>query len=100
MNNIDESINRNLASIESKLDAMLADLKARHPVDSQLTDRLDDADTRFTAALAMLTTIQGQFIGKGGAVIYYSIEGVRNEIKAAYQVLAAGTKYDGNLDSY
>jgi hypothetical protein len=87
-----------LIRIENKLDAMASTMTARTN-NAELSERLSDADVRFSSALAMLSTIQGSFLNSS-EITYYSLEGVRNELKAAYQVLADGTIYDGNLNDF
>jgi hypothetical protein len=89
-------------SIMTKLDLIIDAVKQNTPIDIrhnvELNERLSDADVRFTSALAMLVTIQNGFLETGSEITYFSIEGVRNEIKAAYQIMTAGTIYDGNLE--
>lgn len=102
MNNIDETINRNLASIESKLDAMIVTLAARPAIIDgyELRERIGEVETNFRCSLSALAVLQGKFCDDdpNDANVYYSIESVKREIKTAYQILTAGTGYTHSLD--
>jgi hypothetical protein len=57
------TIETNLQSIENKLDAILIEVKTRPDRNADLENRIADAGTRFTNALATLSIIQNNFTG-------------------------------------
>ena len=86
----------------TKLDEISANSLATSKLES--VERIGDVDSKLTTALAVLAALQNNFTGQcdpvNDEIVYFSIEGARNEIKSAYRILTEGTFYGGYDGSF
>lgn len=70
---------------------------------TELESRISDIEVHFHNSIAMLSALQNNFTGKcdplNDEIMFYAIEGIRNELKTCHKKLTAGTfhgNYEGN----
>jgi hypothetical protein len=72
--------------------------------ENDLVGRISDIEIHFSAAISMLAALQNNFTGQcdplNDEIMFYAIEGVRNELKACFKRLTEGTFYGEFEGSY
>lgn len=71
---------------------------------TELESRISDIEIHFHNSIAMLSALQNNFTGQcdqlNDAIMFYAIEGIRNELKTCHKKLTAGTIHGDYEGSY
>jgi hypothetical protein len=97
-----ESNSEAVLDILEKLDAISTNPTTTR--NSEFVERIGKIDSQITTTLAILSALQNNFTGQcetpNNEIVYFSIEGARNEIKSSYRILTEGTFYSGYDGSF
>lgn len=71
---------------------------------NDLDKRVGDIEIHFNTSISMLSALQNNFTGKcdrlNDEIMFYAIEGIRNELKTCFKKLSEGTIYGGFKGDY
>lgn len=66
--------------------------------DESLVNRISEVESGFNNSIAMLAVVQNNFTGQcdplNDQIMFYSLEGIRSELKNCYRKLTSGTFYE------